>query len=223
MLTIQDIIYAYEPLKNDTQREAMESYMKHNFPFLGISKRETAPIMKMLFKKGLPETKVDTIQLVNDCFNQKEREYHYIGMTILNHNRSYFDVTDLDYIETLLKHNSWWDSIDTIAPNIVGTIVLEDRGNGEIIMRKWNQSDDFWIQRASLLHQLKYKTKMNEELLTDFILNTKDDKEFFIRKAIGWVLREYSKTNPDFVTQFVATHELSGLSSREALKWLNRK
>lgn len=223
MLTINDIRKAYEPLKNEANQKTMESYMKNNFPFLGIKKSETTPVMKALFKLGLPNTKEAVKALVNDCFAQPEREYHYIGMIILNKKEKLFGATDLDYLEQLITTHSWWDSVDTISPNIVGSIVLREREAGEAIMRMWNQADNFWLQRASLLHQLKYKGHMNEVILTEFILNTKDEQEFFIRKAIGWVLREYSKTNAIFVTDFVAMHQLSPLSEREALKWLARK
>ncbi|WP_414044022.1 DNA alkylation repair protein [Macrococcus sp. EM39E] len=223
MLTINEIKNAYESLKNKENQMTMESYMKNNFPFLGIKKSETAPVMKELFKIGLPNTKNETIELVNACFMQAEREYHYIGMVILNKKEMLFDTTDLSYLQQLLTTHSWWDSIDTIAPNIVGSIVLRDRHVGESVMREWNHSENFWLQRASLLHQLKYKDKMNEVILTEFILNTKDEQEFFIRKAIGWVLREFSKTNAVFVTDFVEEHQLSPLSEREALKWLARQ
>ncbi|WP_414045000.1 DNA alkylation repair protein [Macrococcus equi] len=222
MLTIDLIKAAYEPMCNDENSQKMASYMKNNFPFLGIPKSVTAPIMKQLFKVGLPAMKEATKALVNDCFKQAEREYHYIGMIILNKNARFFDAGDLPYLESLITTHSWWDSIDTIAPNIVGDIVLKDRIAGERIMREWNHSDNFWLQRASLLHQLKYKNKMNEALLKDLIVNTKDESEFFIRKAIGWVLREYSKTNAQFVIDFVKENNLSPLSSREALKWLSK-
>lgn len=222
MITINDIKAAYIPLKNNEHQHSMESYMKNNFPFLGIKKSVTAPVMRELFKQGLPATKEGVKTLVDDCFLEREREYHYIGMVILNKKEKLFNVTDLDYIEGLLTTHSWWDSVDTIAPNIVGSIVLRERNIGEQKMREWNRSDNFWLQRASLLHQLKYKDKMNEILLTEFILNTKDDKAFFIRKAIGWVLREYSKTNAVFVKDFISSNKLSPLSEREALKWLTR-
>ncbi|TDM49178.1 DNA alkylation repair protein [Macrococcoides goetzii] len=222
MITINDIRAAYVPLKNNEHQHSMESYMKNNFPFLGIKKSVTAPVMRELFKQGLPDAKEDVKALVNDCFFEREREYHYIGMVILNKKEKLFNVTDLDYIEGLLTTHSWWDSVDTIAPNIVGAIVLRERNIGEQKMREWNRSDNFWLKRASLLHQLKYKDKMNEALLTEFILHTKDEREFFIRKAIGWLLREYSKTNTGFVKEFVSTHHLSPLSEREALKWLKK-
>lgn len=222
MITISDIKAAYAPLKNKEHQYTMESYMKNNFPFLGIKKSVTAPVMRELFKQGLPATKEEVKALVNDCFREREREYHYIGMVILNKKEKLFDVSDLEYIEGLITTHSWWDSIDTIAPNIVGAIVLRERAIGEQKMRAWNHSDNFWLKRASLLHQLKYKDKMNEALLTEFILHTKDEREFFIRKAIGWLLREYSKTNAGFVKEFVLTHHLSPLSEREALKWLKK-
>ena len=117
-----------------------------------------------------------------------------------------------------MKQNSWWDSVDAIAPKIVGDIVGMDRVEGEAAMMEWAKSANMWTNRASILHQLKYKNETNEELLFATINRHAASKEFFIQKAIGWVLREYAKTSPEIVRQFVENTKLAPLSKREALK-----
>lgn len=212
----------YEPLKNESNRVQMECYMKNQFSFLGIKKTETAPIFKQLVKTYAIEDKTHIKALVSRLFEAPFREYHYFAMMLLNRYEKMFDASDLPYLQQLIQTNSWWDSIDTISPNIVGQIVLRNRAY-ESVMLKWVQSDDMWLRRAGLLHQLKYKTQMNEALLTEMIVLLKDEQAFFIRKAIGWVLREYSKTNAIFVKDFVENYQLSNLSHKEALKWIKNK
>lgn len=221
-LTFEVIQSHYEPLKNESNRVQMERYMKNQFSFLGIKKTETAPIFKRLVKTYAIENKVHLKALVTQLFESPFREYHYFAMMLLNRYEKMFDASDLPYLKQLIQTNSWWDSIDTISPNIVGQIVLRDRAC-ESVMLQWVQSDDMWLRRAGLLHQLKYKTQMSEALLTEMILLLKNEQAFFIRKAIGWVLREYSKTNPIFVKDFVEQYQLSNLSHKEALKWLKNK
>ena len=110
--------------------------------------------------------------------------------------------------------------MDYIASNLVGSYFNIYPGKIRETTDRWMASQNMWLQRTCLLFQLKYKNKTDESLLSGFIDQLTGSKEFFIRKAIGWSLREYSKTNPDFVLSFVRARELSGLSEREALKWI---
>ncbi|UJS28196.1 DNA alkylation repair protein [Macrococcoides canis] len=223
MLTIEAIKAAYEPWRNEVHQAQMEKYMKHQFKYLGIKKTETTPLMRELFKDyGLPRDKSEVKRLVSDCFDQEAREYHYIGMIILNKSSKFFDGTDLEFIKSLILTHTWWDSVDTISPNILGDIVKRSPEVKPVLL-EWCTDENFWLRRAALLHQLKFKQQMDTQLLEQMIEILKDESEFFIRKAIGWILREYSKTDADYVINFVNTHELSNLSTREALKWLNNR
>jgi len=223
MLTIDAIKNVYEPLCNAENKAQMEQYMKHNFKFLGIKKSSTAPLIRELFKTyGLPESNEATKEIVTACFNEEAREYHYIGMIILNKCSKFFDGDDLDYIKSLILKHTWWDSVDTISPNILGDIVKRSP-HVKATLLEWCHSDNFWLRRAALLHQLKFKDEMDIPLLEQMIDILKDEREFFIRKAIGWILREYSKTDADYVVQYVKATPLSNLSANEALKWLKRK
>jgi 3-methyladenine DNA glycosylase AlkD len=131
---------------------------------------------------------------------------------------------DLPAIARLIITKSWWDTVDALAISVVGPIVLTDRSAGDHVTDDWIRSDDMWLARAAILHQNKWKTATDEPRLFAFCLAHAAETDFFYRKAIGWALREYSKTAPDAVREFIAAHddELSGLSKREGMKVLNR-
>ena len=198
----------------------MRAYMREQFPFLGIR----SPLRRQLIRQFLADYKLpggeELLVEVDAVFNLPEREFQYAAMAMLEKQVKHLKTTDLVFCEKLITTKPWWDSIDTIAPRIVGAIVLRDRSAGELVMKQWNSSDDIWLNRSAILHQLKYKTEMNEKLLYDIIRKHTGSSEFFIQKAIGWVLREYAKTNPSSVLSFVEATDLKPLSRREALKHL---
>ncbi len=126
-------------------------------------------------------------------------------------------------IEFMVTHKSWWDTIDYIAAWHAGKYFQNYPKEILPVTERWMKSSNFWLQRSALLFQLKYKSNTNFDLLTNYILRLKGEKEFFIRKAIGWVLREYSKTDSEKIKGFVASNDISNLSKTEALKWLKRR
>ncbi|MFF2754590.1 DNA alkylation repair protein [Psychrobacillus sp. NPDC058041] len=207
-----------EPHKNEENAIPMAKYMKNNFPFLGIK----TPERRMIFSALIKENEVPSLDLLHDevwaLFQLEEREYHYVAIELLSKYKKKLTVKDLSFCQRLIESKSWWDSVDSIAPKTVGDIVKANRVEGEAIMVEWAKSSNMWTNRASILHQLKYKTATNEELLFATIERHRSSKEFFIQKAIGWVLREYAKTNPEIVREFVENTQLAALSKREALK-----
>ena len=129
---------------------------------------------------------------------------------------------DIQLFEKLIVEKSWWDTVDYLANHIIGPWFKKYPESIPAITSRWNKSKNIWLQRSSLLFQLKYKKETDTALLKSYILNLVGSKEFFVKKAIGWVLREYSKTNGDYVRKFVKDHPLQPLSAKEALKWLDR-
>ena len=213
-------VQLFKNLSNDQLAEPMKAYMKHHFPFLGIkSPARTEALRNYFSTHDIPE-KPELLEEVWNIYQLPEREYQYVAIALLSKKLKTLFVDDLGFIEKLITEKSWWDSVDSIAPTIVGDIVKRDRKSGEKIMLQWSDSDNMWLNRAAILHQLKYKKDTDEKVLIEIIIKHKNSNEFFIQKAIGWVLREYAKTNPVFVQQFVASHELKPLSKREALKHL---
>jgi 3-methyladenine DNA glycosylase AlkD len=210
--------------KNSNESIALQqaAYMKNNFEFFGLK----SPIRKalqrpFLIKKNLPSKEV-AFQLVQDLWNEPQRELHYFAMELLFKYNNEYEKEDVKFFEKLISENSWWDSIDFISPNILGVYFKKFPEMRKETVERWLKSENFWLQRSTLLFQLKYKEELDTELLTYVIDRLKHEKEFFIRKAIGWILREYSKVNPGWVTKYVEQTTLQPLSRKEALKVVER-
>ena len=133
----------------------------------------------------------------------------------------YLTFEDIDHIFNYVKSKQWWDTIDSLIKPIGKIGLRDDRVND--LMLAWSQDDDFWIRRVAIEHQLLRKDKMNIELLNTILENNLGSSEFFINKAIGWALRDYSKTNPDWVKDFISKHhaEMASLSIKKGSKYLS--
>ncbi|MEH7180765.1 DNA alkylation repair protein [Neobacillus vireti] len=210
----------YEQNRNEENAGPMKKYMKDHFPFLGIK----SPLRKELERQFFKETEIlkrpFSEDFVAGLWEKEEREYHYTAITYMGKFIKKLPKDIIPFIERLIVNKSWWDSVDSIAP-LVGELariypeIVEESING------WSTEDNLWLRRAAILFQLKYKGQTNEALLYDYIGKNADSKEFFIQKAIGWALREYSKTNPASVKEFIEGHLLAPLSVREGSKYLS--
>jgi len=206
---------------NKIEAEPMKNYMKGHFPFLGIK----SPLRKELEKQFFNETGIlkepFNRELVAELWGKNEREYQYTALVYLEKMMNKLKKDDLPFMEWLITTKSWWDTVDAIAPKPVGKIAEKfPEVVGEMI-DGWAVHDNMWLRRAAILFQLKYKQKTNEERLYHYIQQNAESKEFFIQKAIGWALREYSKSNPASVKQFIASQSLAPLSIREGSKYLD--
>jgi len=209
---------AFEQHANPGRAVQMSAYMRHISAFYGIA----APIRQEISREfirthGLPG-KEQLESLVVYAWNQQEREWHYAAMEILERFARKGDTTLLQLAEYMITRKSWWDTVDYIAPNIAGAVFKK---HPELIPSQtdqWMNSGHLWLQRSCLLFQLKYRNETDQELLFRLCERSSGHKDFFIRKAIGWALREYSKRNPVAVVEFVNSHTLSPLSRKEALK-----
>ncbi|WP_313892811.1 DNA alkylation repair protein [Psychrobacillus sp.] len=214
-----ELVKSYmEPHRDEEKAGPMAKYMKNKFPYLGIK----TPERRQIFYTIVKENELPSLELMQQevwaLFELDEREYQYVAIELLAQFKKQLTIDDLAFCQKLIEKKSWWDSVDGIAPGLVGGIVKMNRAEGEAVMVEWAKSANMWTNRASILHQLKFKKDTNEELLFATIIRHAASKEFFIQKAIGWVLREYAKTNPEVVRQFVHNNELAPLSKREALK-----
>lgn len=209
---------AFEQHADPGRAVQMSAYMRHKSAFYGIA----APIRQEISREfirtcGLPG-KEQLESLAVYAWNQPEREWQYAAMEILERFARKGDDTLLPVAEFMITQKSWWDTVDYIAPNIAGAVFKK---HPELIpsqTERWMNSGNLWLQRTSLLFQLKYRNETDQELLFRLCERLSDHKDFFIRKAIGWALREYSKRNPGAVMEFVHSHSLSPLSRKEALK-----
>lgn len=214
----------YEMLEensNDDNAFLMSAYMKDNFKFYGIKSLQRREIARKFYiEKGRPSEE-EVSQVVRELWDAEYRECQYIAQELLAR-KKYLEQEDMiDTIQYMIDNKAWWDTIDNISTNLAGEYLRIFPEKVAEYNEKWVNSDDMWTNRVALLFQLKYKSKVNTEILESNIEKFKDEDEFFIKKAIGWALREYSKYNPDYVKDYVENNELKNLSKKEALKWLN--
>lgn len=218
---IQALDRTFQKYANPEDAKHMKAYMLDQFDFYGIRAAQRRSLMKSVAADHHIEIR-DTIRtLVFDLYDQPKREMHMVAMELFDkHLRRSYKLEDIALIEQLITTNSWWDSVDFIAKNILGKYLLAFPDETHKVIEKFSNSDDMWLQRSTIIFQLGYKEKTNKELLFQQCKIHKVSNEFFIKKAIGWALREYGKVNPDAVLKFVETADLKPLSKREAIRRL---
>jgi 3-methyladenine DNA glycosylase AlkD len=204
-----------------SQIAPMRAYMKNQFAFLGLKSPERVRATRaFIAEHGLPSS--DEIQHV--CWHLwelPERECQYAALDLLDRTSKCLPPEAIDWTERLIVTKSWWDTVDTLAIHVVGHLFERYPDLRPDWIGRWRVSDNLWLRRTALLFQLRYKRATDTALLFDLIEANRASREFFIQKAIGWALREYSKTDPDAVAAFVAEISLAPLSRREALKWIH--
>jgi 3-methyladenine DNA glycosylase AlkD len=197
----------------------MENYMKNNFPFLGIKNQSRKTILKPLCSYYKEEIKSNFRNITLVLFDKKEREFHYCAMEIIfKEINKKFVKEDIQLIEKLITKNSWWDSVDFLAKYLLGNYLLQFPEKTLPIIERFSNSTNMWLNRSAIIFQLDYKVKTNFDLLKAECEKHKNSKEFFIQKAIGWALRDYSRFNPNGVQDYVNSTQLKPLSQREALR-----
>lgn len=217
----QDISFiksVYEPYRNIEAGKKMSAYMKHKFPFIGISSPQRTEINKAIFNNLNLKDIAEVEQIARKLWTLNEREYQYLAINLIEKAKNKLTPSHIEFIIELIESKSWWDSVDALAPHFVGFILLNYPELREEYIPEWVKSDNFWLNRTAILFQLKYKEETDFELLKSIIEPLKTKKEFFIRKAIGWALREYSKTSPDEVENYIKKATLQPLSEKEGLK-----
>lgn len=211
----------FENLKNEKEAVFMAKYMKNNFEFLGIHSKERKEAEKKVFKT-IPKSQKEFIDFdfTDKCYDNKYREFQYAAVDYLITKKKYLNKNHIDILKKYALTKSWWDSID-LLDMVIGYIALRDETINSILLA-WSLSENIWLRRIAIDHQLLRKNKTNTELLEKIIINNLNNKEFFINKAIGWALRDYSKTNTQWVKKFIEKYKnnMSKLSIKEACKYL---
>jgi 3-methyladenine DNA glycosylase AlkD len=212
------IIERFEANRNVELAAPMAAYMRNQFAFLGIKTPLRKELLKELFLEyRLPEPEQLKAEVWR-LYELHEREYQYAAIALLEKMKEHLSVDDLPFLRQLIESKSWWDSVDSIAPRAVGYVVRTERRGGTAEMLEWAQTDNMWTNRAAILHQLKYKQETDTAVLQGILLQHASSPEFFLQKSIGWALREYAKTDAQWVRSFVSENALMPLSRREALK-----
>lgn len=214
------VIEVFESYAHPDTATPMAKYMKDKFEYFGIKSPKRKEISKPFFiKSNLPDRQ-DVPQIINELWAQPQRELQYFALTLLQKYSKSSAANWIDLYEKLIIQKSWWDTVDGLAAWNVGDHFRKFPEQISPYTNKWMDSGNMWLQRACLIFQLRYKEKTDFELLKSTIIPLASSKEFFIRKAIGWALRQYSKVNPLAVEEFVNNQPLSNLSYREAVKFL---
>ena len=217
IFSIQSI---FEDHANPSIAAGQKAYMKNRFEFYGIQSAKRRDLQRpFLRKENLPE-KWEAFQLIREMWAAPQRELQYFGMDVIAKYHHQWDQEDISFLEYLITHKSWWDTVDFLAANSVGTYLTKYPEARGYLIESWLDSGNIWLQRTCLIYQLKYKEKLDTEELESTIQRMNGSKEFFINKAIGWILREYSKTDPEWIVDFVDRVQLHPLSKREAMKWI---
>ena len=214
--------------RRDPERvPAMEAYMRHQFAFLGVMSAGQKAAFRAAtdgLPRALPEDVV--VDAAEELWRRPEREHQYLACLLVNRHAARSTATPalLPTLGHLLSTRPWWDTVDSLATHAVGDLV---RRHPELqaTMDRWLAGDDMWLSRSALLHMNRWREATDQDWLFAACLRLAGHTDFFVRKAIGWALRERSKTDERAVVAFVGEHgaRLSGLSRREALMWLERR
>lgn len=210
----------FETYSNPERARQMSGYMKEQYTFYGIAAPDRRNLYKDFLKTEKKQGSIDW-KFINQCYSDAHREFQYLAYDYLLAMKKQVCFEDISSVKDLVMAKSWWDTVDMLA-QVVGNIALKDSRVDEEMLA-WSREENIWVQRIAILYQLRFKQKTNMTQLEQIILNCVGTNEFFINKAIGWALREYSKTNPDWVRDFLEKYQeqMANLSIREASKYLS--
>lgn len=211
----------FSELSNASNAHQMSSYMKGHFAFHGIKSPDRKAIQKPFLDRAYLPPIVDLEEIVKEFWGSGEREYQYFAQELVAKYKSKLTPPFLPMLEFMITHKSWWDTVDMIASTLVGALFAKHPELRDNTLNRWMASDHLWLQRTCLIFQLKYGDKTDREVLASHIAALHEHPDFFIRKAIGWSLRQYAKYEPEWVREFVAHQPMSALSKKEALKHLS--
>lgn len=215
----QNLIASLESSRNPELARRMSAYMRNQFPYLGIPSPKLSDITKPFHEKNKDEEGIDWFFI--DLFWEKpEREYQYIALGYLSRKQAYLQCGDLYRLQHLIVKKSWWDTVDSIH-SLVGNLALRFPEIDQTLL-DWSLNSNIWLRRVAINHQQGRKEKTKTELLERIIVNNLGQKEFFINKAIGWSLRNYSFHDPEWVRDFIHRNgsQMAKLSIKEACKYI---
>jgi 3-methyladenine DNA glycosylase AlkD len=210
---------------NPEKAPDMQAYMKSEMPFLGVQK----PAREQIARAAIAAHPLDDFDAWRDTVltlwrDATYREERYLAIRLARDRRyrEHRTIAALPMYDELITTGAWWDFVDEVAIRLVGELIVRDHAAIAPRLREWAADDDLWRRRTAIICQVLRKRETDLALLYDCIEPNRADREFFIRKGIGWALRAYAWVDPDEVERYVATHELSPLSRREALRNLDR-
>ena len=218
-MKLLDLITDFEENRNELLAESMSKYMQDKFRFLGVRGATRTEIYKKYFPDAR-KTKIIDWDFVESCWNKEEREFQYVVVYYLKAMQKFLKREDISRLKYLIVTKSWWDTVDLLA-KVIGSLVIRIEGYDQIML-EWSKDSNIWLKRVAILYQLSLKEKVDKQILERILVDNLGDSEFFINKAIGWALRDYSKYNPEWVREFIKKNKdnMASLSIREASKYI---
>ena len=218
-MKLLDLITDLEENRNELLAESMSKYMQDKFRFVGVRGATRTEIYKKYFPDAR-KTKTIDWDFVENCWNKEEREFQYVVVYNLKAMQKFLKREDISRLKYLIVTKSWWDTVDLLA-KVVGSLIIRIEGYDQIML-EWSKDSNIWLRRVAILYQLSLKDKVDKQVLDKILVNNLGDSEFFINKAIGWALRDYSKYNPEWVREFIKKNKenMANLSIREASKYI---
>lgn len=220
---VQKVVQALVPLADDERAVPMRAYLLDQFAFLGLP----APVRRQAVRsigRVIWSSSEDLLTAAEQLWQQPEREYRYTAVDLLRQHSHRLGVGDLPALQSLLLREPWWETVDGLSAVVAEVLhaAVQQQPRAAQTMDAWLQHPSHWVRRSAMLHQLGWRLDTDTARLFGNALQLADEKEFFIRKAIGWALRDYARWNPQAVTDFLVEHRdrLSVLSVREAAKHL---
>lgn len=200
----------------------MQRYMKTSMAFYGVKSPIHNEIVAEIKKSFIISNQEEYNAIITQVWELAHREEKYISIKLARKWHQYITLDALPVYEKMIREGQWWDFIDPISVGLVGKLLMKNRSDMNLVLDKWIEDENLWIRRCAILAHLKHKGNMDQDKLFNYCLQCAPEKEFFIQKAIGWVLREYSKTEPEIVFSFIDNNQkiLSKLSKREGLKYI---
>ncbi len=192
VIGIQEIFSQHANVEKSISAKA---YLLHQFEFFGIVTANRRKLSKDYMKCHTLTSLTELDSIVQSCFKLPQREYQYFAVELISFHKKIWQPSVIKIIEHCLVNKSWWDTVDHVASECLTDYFKLYPNKINSVTNRWNQSENIWLQRSSIMFQKAFKANTNTELLSKYILNCASSKEFFVQKAIGWALREYSKTN----------------------------
>lgn len=210
--------------KNSKDAIQMQRYLKTTMPFYGVKSPILNTIVNDVNNLHLISNQEEYNSVIMDIWNLSHREEKYISIKLARKWKKYITLEALTVYEKMIREGQWWDFIDPISQGLIGILLMNNRFKMNKILDKWIKDENLWIRRSAILAHLKHKENTDYKKLFEYCLKCAHEKEFFIQKAIGWVLREFSKTEPEIVYAFIQDNDrvLSNLSKREGMKYIKK-
>ena len=218
-----DAIRAGLPARaNPDKAPDMQAYMKSEMPFLGVQKPARTALAREVFTPlGFGTWQTTVLTLWRDATYREER-YMALALAGDRRYREHRTMAALPLFDELIVTGAWWDFVGEVAAGMLGELLDRDAAALAPVLRRWAHDDVMWRRRAAIVCQVRRKQRTDLALLYDCIEPSRGEREFFLRKGIGWALRAYAWVDPDEIERYCATHELSALSRREALRNITR-